>query len=157
VVQSYYAAAARRAGVPNIWVEDATQDIAVALWQANVTQKERNLWIAIIRNTSIDCSRHYAGATRNNRKKRPEQISLEYMIDTLGQEISTETILPTSFEDIIKTLNPREKDMIRRKYTLKETCKSISHSYGISERRVGQLIKKAFLKLRKLPSSHSTP
>lgn len=50
---AYYCVAARRAGVPEMWVEDAAQDIMVAMWL------EKNITATLIHRRAIDASRRY--------------------------------------------------------------------------------------------------
>ena len=66
----YYRAAARAAGVPDFWLDDAAQDIALGAWRDG---KECDA-LAIRRN-AIDAARRYGQRTR--RGKRPDSVPLD--------------------------------------------------------------------------------
>jgi len=66
---AYYRAAARAAGVPAFWIEDAAQDIAIAAWRDGDTP-------TIIGREAIDCARRYGPYTRRGHA-RPVYVALE--------------------------------------------------------------------------------
>ena len=49
----YYAVAAHRAGVPEFWIQDAVQDIAIRVWR---TGNDR---VMVVRSAAIDAARKY--------------------------------------------------------------------------------------------------
>lgn len=64
----YYAATARAMGVPEASIDDAVQDIALAVWLANDDRR------AVIKHRAIDAARRYGGDRRW--RDRPATVSL---------------------------------------------------------------------------------
>lgn len=58
--QGYYITAARRAGVPRIWLEDAAQDIAIKVWRAG----DPPYWRTVARRGAVDAARRYGPVRR---------------------------------------------------------------------------------------------
>lgn len=55
----YFATAARRAGVPDNWLDEAVQDIAFRVWRAPDVD-----WRVVVRRAAIDAAREYGWHTR---------------------------------------------------------------------------------------------
>jgi hypothetical protein len=68
---TYYRAVARAMGVPDFWIEDAAQDIALATWRDGKPGD-----VLAIRREAIDAARRYGNYSRSGRR-RPAQVPLE--------------------------------------------------------------------------------
>ena len=72
---AYYRKAAQNAGVPEMWLDDATQDIAIRCWRGGDD-------LVVIRRAAIDAARHYGPHERTSRlNERPAIISLEVLLE----------------------------------------------------------------------------
>lgn len=69
--RNYLRTAARRAGVTDLWLDDAIQDISIRLWLADPAVPQ----ITVVRRAAIDAVRRYCGDRRKARK--PEMVSIE--------------------------------------------------------------------------------
>jgi DNA-directed RNA polymerase specialized sigma24 family protein len=105
----YYRAVARAVGVPEFWVDDAAQDIALGAWRDG---KERDA-LAIRRN-AIDAARRYG--PRSRRGVRPEIVSLDASIEppsTTGSIDQAE--MRQAVEAALPGLTAQERRALRRR------------------------------------------
>ena len=65
---AYLAVAARRAGVPEMWIDDATQDIALRCWLANDWRK------IVVRRAAVDAVRRYGLHNRHGVSRETVEI-----------------------------------------------------------------------------------
>ncbi len=63
----YYAAAARREGVPELWCDDAAQDIALAVWLAGDGRS------IVVYRRAVSAARYYGSGRK---RQRPESVEL---------------------------------------------------------------------------------
>ena len=66
---SYYAVAARRAGVPDMWLEDAAQDIALRTWRAS------NDSVMVVHAAAVDAARKYGRYGRSGYDRAAVDLS----------------------------------------------------------------------------------
>lgn len=78
----YYAAAARRMGVQPMFVDDAIQEIAIAVWRAPHAPLKQ-----VVRRTAIDCARKYGQRTRHGYQRAFEPIPDSYPVEDYAQRI----------------------------------------------------------------------
>lgn len=69
--RNYLYAAARHAGVPPMFIDDAVQDIAIRLWLASEEASPR----AVVKHAAVDAVRHYRGDSRH--APRPEMVPID--------------------------------------------------------------------------------
>lgn len=102
----YYRAAARSAGVPTLWLEDAAQDIAIEAWRAGEDTP------TIVYRAAVDCARRYGPRTRRGHLK-PLFVQLE-----AAAGLAVDDDWRDAWRVIVETwpiLSPRQRHALRRR------------------------------------------
>jgi hypothetical protein len=105
---SYYRAVARSVGVPDFWLEDATQDIALATWRDG---KEGD--VTAIRREAIDAARRYGPYTRRGHR-RPVLLPLDAAFE-VGSELGDSLELRGAMSAAFGAMTHRQRRAIRRR------------------------------------------
>jgi hypothetical protein len=105
---TYYRAVARAMGVPEFWIEDAAQDIALATWRDGKPGD-----VLAIRREAIDAARRY-GAYARGGKRKPSHLPLEAEL-----QVSSPTDECFDFMHAVKyvflSLTPLQRRALRRR------------------------------------------
>jgi len=104
----YYRAVARSVGVPEFWLDDATQDIALATWRDGKANDA-----TAIRREAIDAARRYGPYTRRGHK-RPVYVSLDAANDvtaTFAEALELRAVMSDAFE----AMTLRQRRALRRR------------------------------------------
>jgi hypothetical protein len=104
----YYRAAARAAGVPDFWLDDAAQDIAFGAWRDG---KERDA--LAIRRKAVDAARKYG--PRSRRGTRPVTISLEAAGAASADDLIEQVDVRHALQAAIPGLTAQERLALRRR------------------------------------------
>lgn len=79
----YYGQAARRAGVPLFWVEDAVQDIALRVWRARTAY-----WKRVVAYAAVDAARRYGARSRRGVERTPITLDNHAQSDDTATRIA---------------------------------------------------------------------
>jgi hypothetical protein len=106
--QSYYRAVARSVGVPEFWVEDAAQDIALATWRDGKPDDA-----TAIRREAIDAARRYGPYTRRG-NRRPLLLSLDAAAE-IGETFAESLELKGAMSQAFGAMTHRQRRALRRR------------------------------------------
>jgi hypothetical protein len=104
----YFRAVARAVGVPEFWIDDATQDMALAAWKDGKADDP-----LAIRREAIDAARRYGPVTRHGRR-RPALVSLnaaEHLSVTPGDALELTDAMRSAFD----LLTVKQRRALRRR------------------------------------------
>jgi hypothetical protein len=106
--QRYYRAVARSVGVPEFWLDDATQDIALATWRDGKMND-----VTAIRREAIDAARRYGPFTRRG-NRRPALLPLDAAAD-LGATFAEVFELRGMMTQAFGAMTYRQRRALRRR------------------------------------------
>lgn len=110
---AYFTACARSAGVPAFWLEDAAQDIQLALWRRRVREEDHGLWLVAVHRAAIDAVRRYGWDMRYPRP--PQIVPLEDRWEESVYEPHELTDRLIAFRAAWATLSPAQRQVIRER------------------------------------------
>lgn len=105
---AYYRAVARAMGVPEFWIEDAAQDIALNTWRDGKPQD-----VLAIRREAIDAARRYGVYSRGG-KRKPAQLPLEAAA-TVSEPPDESYELLQTMKSLFISLTPKQRRALRRR------------------------------------------
>lgn len=105
---SYYRAVARAVGVPDFWLDDATQDIALATWRDGKPDD-----VTAIRREAIDAARRYGPFTRYG-SRRPQFVPLDAAHE-MGVPFGERYELRVSLRKALELLTGKQRNAIDRR------------------------------------------
>lgn len=105
---NYYRAVARSVGVPEFWIDDAGQDIALATWRDGKQHDP-----TAIRREAIDAARRYGPYSRR-KVLRPQSIPLEAVAD-MPHETPDALELRDAMSSAFGELTPKQRLALRRR------------------------------------------
>jgi hypothetical protein len=105
---TYYRAVARAMGVPEFWIEDAAQDIALNTWRDGKPGD-----VLAIRREAIDAARRYGTFARGGKRKLA-QVPLE-AASQLGEPPDERYELMQTMKSIFISLTPKQRRALRRR------------------------------------------
>ncbi len=105
---AYYRAVARAVGVPEFWLDDATQDIALATWRDGKAHD-----VTAIRREAIDAARRYGPYTRYG-NRRPTFVPLDAAHE-MGVPFGERYELRTSLRNALDELTDKQREAIGRR------------------------------------------
>lgn len=106
--ESYYRAVAKSVGVPEFWLDDASQDIALATWRDGKPHDA-----TAIRREAIDAARRYGPYTRRG-NRRPLLLSLDAAAD-LGETFAESLELRRTISAAFGAMTHRQRRALRRR------------------------------------------
>jgi hypothetical protein len=95
-------------GVPDFWLEDATQDIALATWRDGKPGD-----VLAIRREAIDAARRYGNQARGGRRK-PSHVPLEAAAQ-LGEPPDQRFEIMQAVKSVFGSLTPKQRRAIKRR------------------------------------------
>jgi hypothetical protein len=104
----YYRAVARSVGVPEFWIEDATQDIALAAWKDGKLNDP-----LAIRREAIDAARRYGPVSRHG-TRRPTLVPLD-AIDNVAMPSTEAVELAETMRSAFDVLTIKQRRALRRR------------------------------------------
>jgi hypothetical protein len=105
---TYYRAVARAMGVPEFWIEDAAQDIALATWRDGKPGD-----VLAIRREAIDAARRYGMYARGGRRKLAH-VPLE-AASQLGEPPDESFEIMQMVKTVFGSLTPKQRRALRRR------------------------------------------
>jgi hypothetical protein len=130
---AYFRTVARAVGVPDFWLDDAVQDMALAVWRQDRIDDP-----LAIRRRAIDAARRY-GATGKNGRHRPKWVPLD-----AAAQITEWSSHPVETMDALRTwwaaLTPRQRAAIRRRLGRRPMTNRDSASASAARRRLRDLL-----------------
>jgi hypothetical protein len=105
---SYYRAVARSVGVPEFWIDDAAQDIALATWRDGKPTD-----VLAIRRKAIDAARRYGDYARGGRRKLA-QVPLEAAAQ-VGEPPDERFMLLQTMRTLFASLTLKQRRALRRR------------------------------------------
>ena len=105
---TYYRAVARAMGVPEFWIEDAAQDIALATWRDGKPGD-----VLAIRREAIDAARRY-GAYARGGKRKPSHLPLE-AASQVGSPPDESFEVMQAVKNVFGSLTPKQRRALRRR------------------------------------------
>lgn len=105
----YYRAVARSVGVPDFWLEDATQDIAFAAWRSGKAHDP-----LAIRRSAIDAVRRYGPFNRYG-TRRPALVPLEAAAGVQGDRHEDALHLRNAMASALGRLTAKQRRALRRR------------------------------------------
>ena len=105
---TYYRAVARSVGVPEFWIEDAVQDIALATWKDGKCDD-----VLAIRREAIDAARRYGVYSRSG-KRRTVHVPLEAAAQ-VGMPPDERCEVIHAMRIVVSTLTKKQRRALRRR------------------------------------------
>lgn len=106
IAWGYYAQAARSTGVPEMWIDDAVQDIALKVWQAPDAP-----WKSVVYYAAVDAARQYG-----KHSKTHDWIDTIQLTPTAASYSHVEDVIDViDFRRSLGMLRPREFDVLERR------------------------------------------
>jgi DNA-directed RNA polymerase specialized sigma24 family protein len=104
---TYYRAVARAMGVPEFWIEDAAQDIALATWRDGKPGD-----VLAIRREAIDAARRYGRHSRG--KAKPTHLPLDAAAK-MGEPPDESYEVMQAMKTVFGSLTPKQRRALRRR------------------------------------------
>ncbi|MEX2226435.1 MAG: hypothetical protein WEB52_08300 [Dehalococcoidia bacterium] len=105
---TYYRAVARAMGVPEFWIEDAAQDIALATWRDGKPGD-----VLAIRREAIDAARRYGTFARGGKRKLA-YVPLEAAAQ-VGEAPDESFEIMQTVKMVFGSLTPKQRRALRRR------------------------------------------
>lgn len=143
----YCQTAVRNAGVPDLWLEDATQDVLFGLWRRGVLAGPRPYRVRAVRYEAVDAARRYGLRSRRGANRHTEPLLWAEGIPAPDAMVAVERRLDAG--QAIRRLDGREAAIVRawgRGWPLWR----IGRALGISESRAAALNRAALRHARAL-------
>jgi len=125
----YYRAVARAMGVPEFWIEDAAQDIALATWRDGKPGD-----VLAIRREAIDAARRYGTYARGGKRKLA-YVPLEAAAQ-LGEPPDESFEVLQTMKTVFGALTPKQRRALKRRIERLPMSNSDSARASAARRRL---------------------